>query len=93
MTGGATVGEVKGAALENLAVAERLFRNNNLRLNTDKTQSMVCTIGRSLAANSTTQDKLLKFVIDRRLNWQHHIEDVCNKLSRVDVFDCCRDSG
>lgn len=36
------VGEDEGAALEDLANGEHLLRNNKLRLNTDKTQSMVC---------------------------------------------------
>lgn len=49
--GRCTVGEVEGAAREDLTVLERWLRNNKLQLKTDKTQSMVCTLGPSHLLN------------------------------------------
>lgn len=43
--GRCTVGEVEGAARDDLTVAERWLRNNKLQLKTGTTQSMVCTLG------------------------------------------------
>lgn len=52
VVGGATVSEVERAALEVLAAAEYWFRTNH-QLNTDETQSMVCTLGRTWLASTT----------------------------------------
>lgn len=45
--GDAKVGEIDGAALENLVAVKHCFKNNRLKLKTDKTHYMVCTLRRT----------------------------------------------
>lgn len=45
--GDAKVGEIDGAALENLVAVKHCFKNNKLKLNAEKTHNMVCTLRRT----------------------------------------------
>lgn len=66
--GGATIGEIEGAALKDLAATKHWLRNNEFQPNTNKMQSLFCTLGCTQAATHTTQIKLLGFDNDKRLN-------------------------
>jgi hypothetical protein len=81
--GGSSVAEVERAMEEDTALAERWFKNNMLQLNLDKTQKMICSLSRTPSIVPTQHVKLLGFTIDRKLNWQSHIDELCKKLSRV----------
>jgi ribonuclease P/MRP protein subunit RPP40 len=80
---GATVGIVEEAIEEDLVLAEGWFTRNKLQLNINKTQKLVCSLGRTLSVISAQHVRLLGFTLDGRLSWQFHIDDVCEKLSRV----------
>lgn len=59
------------------------FASNKLKLNEDKTQLLICTLGRQIADEDNMPVKLLGFWLDQKLNWDHHIAQICVKLSRV----------
>lgn len=61
-----------------------LTENKNLLLNNNKTQNLVCTLGRHRMPNKETSSvRLLGFELDGRLmSWKAHIgSPVCRRLS------------
>lgn len=60
------------------------FRVNKLSLNRDKTQEMVCSLANTdmIVENNETV-KLLGYLLDPKLSWKQHIDNVCSKLARV----------
>lgn len=63
----------------------RFTENKNLLLNNNKTQNLVCTLGRHRMPNKETSSvRLLGFELDGRLmSWKAHIgSPVCRRLSR-----------
>lgn len=59
------------------------FASNKLKLNEDKTQLLLSTLGRQIPDEENLPVKLLGFWLDQKLNWDHHIAQTCTKLSRV----------
>lgn len=75
-----------GAAY-NLEEAKEWFRLNNLQLNQDKTQNLLCSLwSRAEAEGYEEAVKLLGITIDRKLCWNKHVDEVCKKLTRVNFL-------
>lgn len=59
------------------------FTINKMKINEEKTQKLMCSLGDIEDPNGKGAVKLLGFKIDGRLTWQEHTSHVCDKLSRV----------
>jgi hypothetical protein len=75
---------LKSLINESLREANIWFQTNGLFLNEEKTKKLLV----SLRPNFNMEDceeavKLLGIIIDSRLSWSHHIDEVCKRLSRV----------
>lgn len=70
-----------------LAEAKDWFKLNNLKLNEDKTQSLLCSLwNRPDAVGSEAAVRLLGITVDGKLCWDRHVDDVCKKLTRVNFL-------
>lgn len=58
------------------------FEANLLVVNQQKTEKIVFSLNSNIIKN-TTSVKLLGIVLDNKLNWDHHVDQLCRKLSRV----------
>lgn len=65
-------------AKNNVLKAESWFTINNLKLNKDKTQSVIFSSG---VPHDNESVKLLGITLDSSLKWTNHIDDLCKKLS------------
>ncbi|XP_054284013.1 uncharacterized protein LOC129000943 [Macrosteles quadrilineatus] len=72
--------DLRGEATVLLEEAKSWFAVNRLKVNEDKTQTILCTLKPVVEDEAV---KLLGFWLDPRLNWKHHIDKVCVRLSRV----------
>lgn len=59
--------------------AKRWFTSNNLKLNEEKTQNLVFSTSQKITKGNSA--KLLGVIIDDRLNWSSHVEQLSRKLS------------
>jgi hypothetical protein len=57
------------------------FHVNRHKVNEEKTQSLLCSLKPDLQGEEPV--KLLRFWIDNKISWNHHISKVCTKLSRI----------
>ena len=82
LSSGAMLEQVVEASAERLRSATSWFLANRFQLNENKTQRIICSLSRSLR---DVQDpvKLLGFVLDNKLNWASHIQQVTKRLSRI----------
>ncbi|XP_039290893.1 uncharacterized protein LOC120352766 [Nilaparvata lugens] len=67
---------------EHLQSSTSWFQANRFQLNENKTQNIICSLSRSLPAEQDPV-KLLGFVLDSKLNWASHIQQVTRRLSRI----------
>jgi hypothetical protein len=74
--------EIQTLSDQQLQSATNWFLSNKFQLNEDKTQRIVCSLSRQ-QMEIQAPVKLLGFVMDKRLNWESHVEQVTNRLSRV----------
>ncbi|XP_054289373.1 uncharacterized protein LOC129004771 [Macrosteles quadrilineatus] len=75
--------ELKAESEQLLTRAKEWFISNKLKINEDKTQSLICTLKTREEEDQDEPVKLLGFWIDSKCSWSYHIEKVCVKLSRV----------
>jgi len=87
---GKTPEDASARANEIFDRAKGWFRANRLSLNSDKTQTMLCSLSRHNLPDMNGV-KLLGFHLDQKLLWNDHIDNVCKKLARVVYL--LRDSG
>lgn len=83
---GSTPGEAGLGALHTFALAKEWFAENRLSLNESKTQVMMCSLAKAIPnslPNLQPDVKLLGFILDPKLTWKSHTNNVCVKLSRV----------
>ncbi len=64
---------------QNIKQAESWFSANQLKLNSNKTKTLVISSNRQTIQGNTV--KLLGITIDDSLNWKAHVEKLCKKLS------------
>jgi hypothetical protein len=81
ITRGLNINQLQLEANILLERAKDWFISNCLKINEDKTQSLMCSLGTEAPKEEPV--KLLGFWLDGRLSWNHHISKVCVTLSRV----------
>ncbi|XP_039288183.1 uncharacterized protein LOC120352300 [Nilaparvata lugens] len=70
------------AYAEHLQSATSWFLANRFQLNEDKTQRIICSLSRE-PRDPQNPVKLLGFVLDSKLSWNSHIQQVTSRLSRI----------
>lgn len=74
------LGQLHGLSEKALDESTEWFSANGLLLNVDKTDNLLVSTHDICDFSSV---KLLGIYIDNRLSWQHHIDFLCTRLSRV----------
>ncbi|XP_039278662.1 titin [Nilaparvata lugens] len=82
LSSGAELERVLEASAEHLQSATSWFLANRFQLNEDKTQRIICSLSRE-PRDPQNPVKLLGFVLDSKLSWNSHIQQVTSRLSRI----------